>query len=223
MDASFWHQRWEANEIGFHQNKVNPLLVTYFKALSLAQGNCVFVPLCGKTLDIGWLLFHGYRVAGAELSELAIKQLFVELGIKPDITDSGAVKHYHATDIDIFVGDIFDLTRKMLGSVDAVFDRAALVALPKDTRIQYTKHITDITNNASQLLITYDYDQRLMDGPPFSVSNEEVSQHYEDSYEILRLASLAVTGGLRGRYDARENIWLLKQPAVTKNRSAKAG
>ncbi|NOK58118.1 MAG: thiopurine S-methyltransferase [Chloroflexi bacterium AL-N10] len=210
MDAHFWHQRWETNTIAFHQNNANPLLVTYFKELSMAQGSRVFVPLCGKTLDIAWLLAQGCQVTGVELSELAVKQLFGELGTEPEITDIGAVKHYHATDIDIFVGDIFDLTRTLLGSIDAVFDRAALVALPEHMRIRYTKHITDITGNAPQLLITYEYDQRLMEGPPFSISNEELHRHYQDSYVIASLTSVDVTGGLKGIRDVQEQVWLLK-------------
>ncbi len=83
MDASFWHQRWEKNEIAFHERQANPLLVKYFDKLSLAQGRRVFVPLCGKTLDIAWLLSRGYRVAEAELSQVAIGQLFQELGVEP--------------------------------------------------------------------------------------------------------------------------------------------
>lgn len=213
MDANFWHQRWETNQIGFHESKVNPLLIAHFPALSLPKGSRVFVPLCGKTLDIGWLLSHGYRVAGAELSELAIQQLFVELGVEPQIMDMGEIKHYTATDIDIFVGDIFNLTQKMLGSVDGVFDRAALVALQETMRIQYTKHVADITDNAPQLLITYEYDQKLMEGPPFSISNEEVSRHYKGGYEIAPLASVEVMGKLAGK----ENVWLLKPLAVTES------
>lgn len=210
MDANFWHRRWEANQIGFHQSQVNPLLVTYFNTLSLAKDSRVFVPLCGKTLDIGWLLSNGYRIAGAELSELAIQQLFAELGIEPAITDMGQVKHYRATDIDIFVGDIFDVTRAALGAIDAIFDRAALVALPENIRTRYTKHLIDITDKAPQLLITYEYDQKLMEGPPFSVAKEELNQHYQDSYEIVSLTSLEAAGGLRGRIVGKENVWHLK-------------
>ena len=211
MDARFWHQRWETNTIAFHQSTANPLLVTYFKELSISQGSRVFVPLCGKTLDIAWLLAQGYRVAGVELSELAIQQLFAELGTEPAITDIDKVKHYHTTDIDIFVGDIFDLTRPMLGAIDAIFDRAALVALPEHTRVQYTKHITDITENAPQLLITYEYDQTLMEGPPFSISSEEIHRHYQDNYAVSLLTSEEVTGGLKGLQDVQEQVWLLKQ------------
>ncbi len=210
MDANYWHQIWETNRLPFHEGKANSLLVTYFKALSLAKGSRVFVPLCGKTLDIAWLLSNGYRIAGAELSELAIKQLFVELGVQPQIRDIGQVKHYSATDIDIFVGDIFNLTREMLGSIDAIFDRAALVALPETMRIRYSKHITDITGNAPQLLITFEYDQTLMEGPPFSVISKEVNRHYEDNYKISLLISLDIPNGLKGTTPAKETAWLLK-------------
>jgi thiopurine S-methyltransferase len=210
MDATFWHQRWATNNIGFHASEVNPLLVTYFKELSIAKGGRVFVPLCGKTLDIAWLLSNGYQVAGAELSELAIQQLFSELGIEPQITELSELKHYRATGIDIFVGDVFNLRGDVLGAIDAIFDRAALVALPEQVRIRYTKHITDITGNAPQLLITYEYDQNLMDGPPFSVSNAEVNQHYQASYELSLLTSIDVMGGLKRGYPAKENVWLLK-------------
>ena len=167
MDASFWHQRWGENDIAFHQSEANPLLVKYFKALSLAEGSRVFLPLCGKTLDIPWLLSSGYRVAGAELSKIAIEQLFTTLGVEPKISGVGEVDHYSAKNIDIFVGDIFRLSSKILGLVDAIYDRAALVALPEEMRNRYAAHLTRITHKAPQLLICYEYDPISMAGPPF--------------------------------------------------------
>jgi len=211
MDASFWHQRWEKNEIAFHQTKANPLLVEYFHQLSLAKGNRIFVPLCGKTLDISWLLSNGYCVAGAELSQIAIEQLFMELGVQPAISGVGEVDQWSAKDIDIFVGDIFAVSRKILGPVDAVYDRAALVAFPEEMRNRYTAHLTEITDKAPQLLITYDYDQNAMEGPPFSVSNEEVKRHYRVNYDVTLIASADVPGGLKGKCAAKENVWLLKK------------
>ena len=210
MDASFWHQRWEKNEIAFHQTKANPLLVEYFHQLSLAKGNRIFVPLCGKTLDISWLLSNGYCVAGAELSQIAIEQLFMELGVQPAISGVGEVDQWSAKDIDIFVGDIFAVSRKILGPVDAVYDRAALVAFPEEMRNRYTAHLTEITDKVPQLLITYDYDQNAMEGPPFSVSNEEVKRHYRVNYDVTLIASADVPGGLKGKCAAKENVWLLK-------------
>ena len=168
------------------------------------------MPLCGKSLDIPWLLSHGYRVAGAELSKIAIEQLFGELGVTPEISRDGELDHYRANNIDLFVGDIFDVSDKMLGPVDAIYDRAALVALPEDMRNRYAAHVTKMTNTAPQLLICYEYDQRLMEGPPFSVSNQEVNQKYSERYELTLLESAIVPSGLKGRVTARENVWLLK-------------
>jgi thiopurine S-methyltransferase (Se/Te detoxification family) len=176
VDTNFWHQRWERNEIAFHQHEANPLLVKYFDVLSLSKGSRVFLPLCGKTLDIHWLLSNGYRVVGSELSEVAVKQLFSELAIEPKITAIDDIRRHSADNIDIFVGDIFDLSRSVLARVDAIYDRAALVALPEAMRGRYAAHLIKITDRAPQLLISYDYDQSLVDGPPFSVSNEEVSR-----------------------------------------------
>lgn len=210
MDASFWHQRWETNDIGFHSSEANPMLVRYFEGLSLEKGGRVFLPLCGKTLDIAWLLSNGYRVAGAELSELAITQLFRDLGIKPDISEIDKVIHYSADNIDIYVGDLFRMSSKTLGTVDAIYDRAALVALPEDMRSRYTSHLRTITDQAPQLLICFEYDQALMEGPPFSVSGEEVYKHYSDSYELTLLGSLYIVGGLKGKCEATESVWLLK-------------
>ncbi|TGN09683.1 thiopurine S-methyltransferase [Leptospira ilyithenensis] len=210
MDASFWHKKWGKNEIAFHEREANPLLVKYFKKLSLAEGSRVFVPLCGKTLDIPWLLSNGYRVAGAELSKIAIEQLFLELDVAPKISVVGEVDHYSAENIDIFVGDIFHLSDKILRPVDAIYDRAALVALPETMRNRYTTHLMKITDKAPQLLICYEYDQSLVEGPPFSISNEEVNLHYKDHYNLNPIESKNVIGGLKGKTTAKENVWLLQ-------------
>lgn len=211
MDAQFWHDRWASNEIGFHKSEANPLLVKYVDELSLAEGRRVFLPLCGKTLDIGWLLSRGYRVAGAELSAAAIEQLFVELGVTPTITKVGVLDHYSAPQLDIFVGDIFKVTPELLGPVDAIYDRAALVALPQDMRARYAAHLMALTAHAPQLLISFEYDQQAMEGPPFSVGNDEIRQHYGQRYDIAVLTSLDVPGGLKGRCPATERVYVLRK------------
>ncbi|MGD1855290.1 MAG: thiopurine S-methyltransferase [Leptolyngbyaceae cyanobacterium] len=210
MNRQFWQQKWEDNNIAFHRSEANPVLVNYFEMLSLGKGSRVFVPLCGKTLDIAWLLANGYRVVGAELVDIAIKQLFIELELEPTVLEIDNVKHYHAANIDIFVGDIFNLSSPVLGTVDAVYDRAALVALPQDVRSRYTSHLIEITHKAPQLLVSYEYDQTMMAGPPFSISDEEVHQHYGKNYSLTLINSTDVPGGLKGKCAAKENVWLLQ-------------
>ncbi|HEC58076.1 hypothetical protein LCGC14_0631150 [marine sediment metagenome] len=209
MDVNFWHNKWQNNQIAFHRSNPNPLLVAHFDALSLTKANTIFIPLCGKTLDIAWLLSKGYRVVGAELVESAIEQLFAELAMTPKVTVIGEIKHYSAQNIDIYVGDIFDITQTLLGPVDAIYDRAALVTLPNEIRPQYYAHLMNITQQAPQLLIAYHYDQQLVQGPPFSISNQEVSQHYQKHYTLTLIESVDVEGGMKGQCEATENVWLL--------------
>lgn len=214
MNAKFWHDRWASNEIGFHKSEANPLLVQYFDELSLAKGSRVFLPLCGKTLDIGWLVSRGYQVAGTELSAVAIEQLFAELGVTPTVTKVGVLDHYRAPQLDIFVGDIFMLTPELLGPVDAIYDRAALVALARDLRARYAAHLMTLTGQAPQLLISFEYDQQAMEGPPFSVSEEEVRQHYGERYGVRLVTSQDVPGGLRGRCPATERVYVLRKKSL---------
>lgn len=211
MEASFWHQKWERGDIAFHQSEANPFLAAYFGQLNLPQGSRVFLPLCGKTRDFAWLLAKGYRVVGAELSELAIKDLFNDLGLEPEISPVGELARYRANSIDIFVGDIFAVSAEYLEPVNAIYDRAALVALPAGIRGQYTSHLMDITGGAPQLLVTYQYDQGLMDGPPFSVSEDEVKQHYGDIYQLKAVEKQNVAGGFKGGVTATETAWLLQK------------
>lgn len=210
MEASFWHQKWARGEIAFHESEANSFLVTHFEKLNLAKGSRVFLPLCGKTRDFSWLLTCGYRVVGAELSELAVNELFKELGLEPKISIAGKLTRYSAKDIDILVGDIFDLSAEYLGPISAIYDRAALVALPSGIRERYTSHLMNISGTAPQLLISYEYDQLVMEGPPFSVTENEVMQHYEAAYQLKPVETKNVEGGLKGKVAATETAWLLQ-------------
>ncbi|MBY0483503.1 thiopurine S-methyltransferase [Nitrosomonas sp.] len=214
MEASFWHQKWEQGDIGFHESEANPFLIEHFEALNLTKGSRIFLPLCGKTRDAAWLLACGYRVVCAELSELAIKELFKELGLEPEISKIGQLARYRAEDIEILVGDIFAVSAEYLGPISAIYDRAALVALPACIRKHYTSHLMNITGTAPQLLITYEYDQLLMDGPPFSVNQDEVKQHYGTSYQLESVGSKNVAGGLKGKVASTETAWLLRKNKI---------
>ncbi|HEY6456613.1 MAG TPA: thiopurine S-methyltransferase [Steroidobacteraceae bacterium] len=210
MEASFWHDRWQRNQIGFHEPKANPVLLAHVNTVCLPGPSRIFVPLCGKTLDIGWLLARGHRVAGAELSEIAVQQLFADLGIAAHATSIGQLTRFSAPGIDIFQGDIFDLSRGELGAVDAIYDRAALIALPGQLRTRYARHLVQITNGAPQLLICVTYEQRLIAGPPFSVDGAEVARLYQGAYDLEALGSAELPGGLKGKCPATEDVWFLR-------------
>jgi thiopurine S-methyltransferase len=211
MEAEFWHRVWEEGKIGFHEREANPILVRCLPMLELEAGSRVFVPLCGKTTAIGWLLTNGYRVAGAELSRVAVEELFAGLGMEPEVEAAGELTHFRGERIDIFCGDYFLLTGEVLGKVDAVYDRAALVALPAAMRGEYARHLMAITGRAPQLLICYEYDQATQPGPPFSVEGAEVRRHYGEEYAVTEAGREEVAGGLRGKSAAVEAVWLLRE------------
>lgn len=210
MDAEFWHERWKTNRIGFHQRDVNALMMAHFGALNLTRDCTVFVPLCGKSHDIGWLMNQGYRVIGSELSAVAVDQLFDALGLAPNMSAAGALTLHEAAGLSIFVGDIFDITADRLGTVDGVYDRAALVALPEGMRTDYAAHIATITASAPQFLLSFEYDQTAMQGPPFSVNGEEVERVYGRYYDLTLIERTEVVGGLKGICPATETAWLLR-------------
>ncbi|MFG0380381.1 thiopurine S-methyltransferase [Pseudomonas sp. zbq_18] len=211
MEHDFWHQRWANNQIGFHEPAANPLLIEHFAALALAKGSRVLLPLCGKTLDIAWLLKAGYQVVGVELSEVAVQQLFAEQGKTPRIDSlSTTLKCYESGDLRVFVGDIFELSAQRLGPVDAIYDRAALVALPPGMRPDYARHLTQISAHAPQLLISFDYEQSLLPGPPFSVPLDELTELYGAHYRLQQRVRQPLNGGLKGQCPADEVVWLLQ-------------
>ena len=213
MEADYWHQKWAEKDIGFHEGTVNSSLAAYLDQLELAPGARIFVPLCGKTRDIAWLLAHGYGVVGVELSSVAVSELLNELELAYTEQSIGELQRFTATNLVVWQGDFFALTKEMLGEVDAVYDRAALVALVKPLRDQYTAHLRSLAESTPQLLVTYEYDQSAFAGPPFAISEAEVSTHYADDYHIKLLARESIDGGFRGKVAADIATWLL-QPKV---------
>ncbi len=215
MHINFWQERWEKNEIAFHMKEVNPMLLKYFPKLSLKKQKRIFIPLCGKTLDIKWLIKQNYKVVGVECNEDAVIDLFNELNVKANISHLANFILYTYKNIEIFVGNFFNLSQKLLEKVDFIYDRAALVALPKNMREKYILHLLNITNKVSQLLITYQYEQNIMKGPPFSVKEKEIKEYYLDSYTIILLEeNKNLPSGLKIKSQANEKIWLLKNKSL---------
>lgn len=189
MESKFWHEKWDKNEVGFHLKKTHPLLQKHLNKERLDSIKTVFVPLCGKTLDIQYLLELGLNVVANELSEKAVQALFEGLNLKPEITTWSGGKCYSAAGLKVWVGDFFELKSEQLDNIDLIYDRAALIALPEEMRLKYAKHLILVSNSASQFLITLAYDQNVMAGPPFSVSKAEVIKHYEGGYGVDELSS----------------------------------
>lgn len=189
MQHDFWHQRWQQGQIGFHTDDVNPHLMCYWSALSVPTGRRVFVPLCGKSNDMLWLLAQGHQVVGVELSPLAVSSFFSDNGLHPRIRRHGDFTVSEIDGLQLFCGDFFALQPEVIGPVDAVYDRASLVALPPDMRLEYAAQMRHLLDpGVATLLVAFDYPQHEMSGPPFSVHAREIDMLYHGWCEIERLA-----------------------------------
>lgn len=185
MQPEFWHKRWASNQIGFHLPEVNPFLQRFWPSLSVEEGARVLVPLCGKSLDLLWLAQQGHEVLGVELSEKAVEDFFKEHHFDPNVSEQGPFKVYRAGSIELWCGDFFELTAGDVADCSALYDRAALIALPPAMREKYALHLNRILPRESRgLLISLDYDQAQIDGPPFAVLDDEVQTLFGSAWTL---------------------------------------
>jgi thiopurine S-methyltransferase len=216
MQPDFWHQRWRDNLIGFHQQAINTHLQEYWYRLGLTRGSRVFVPLCGKSRDMLWLLEQGHRVLGVEISPIAVQDFFSENNLSPVRTRGAQFERWTLDELHILCGDFFALAAEDVGQVAAVYDRASLIALPADMRTRYARHLMSICPPGVQvLLVTLEYSQEEMPGPPFSVAEHEVYGLYEEYFLVERLYENDVLDENarfreKGLSRLRERVFLLK-------------
>ena len=183
MESDYWHQRWKKKEI-------DPYLMAHWTDLNVPKDGVVFVPLCGKSLDMLWLAERGYSVLGVELSEIAVREFYKEADISPNITKQGDFIYFESPKISIYCGDFYALQSSHLSRVRAVFDRAALVALPENMQLSYITHLrSHLPDSVSGLLVTMEYDQTTMQGPPFAVVATEVRKLFEEFDDISDIVS----------------------------------
>ncbi len=192
MNADFWHKRWSEGRIGFHQSQANPMLVEHWPTINLGVHIPVFVPLCGKSLDLLWLEQLGHQVTGVELSRSAIEEFDRENRLSGHWSEVEGLALYSAGSLRIWQADFFSLSHKHVAPIQAVFDRAALIALPKEMRARYCKHLQALAaDQCQQLLICLEYDQSKRDGPPFAVFSDDIDTLYPQ-WSKITLASQSV-------------------------------
>ncbi|MFT6352012.1 MAG: thiopurine S-methyltransferase [Neptuniibacter pectenicola] len=206
MEHDFWHNRWAEQRIGFHQQTINSYLKTFFQQLELNDGEQVFVPLCGKSSDMVWLREQDCEVLGVELSDTACAAFFAENAIDVVGVIEGAFTVREVDSIRLMGGDFFQLTAQALKKVAAVYDRAALVALPRHMRAQYAHRLSALLPpGVKMLLITLEFEGE--QGPPFSVTPEEVDALFSARFELKRLHEVQLSDPRdAGR---TEVVWLL--------------
>lgn len=212
----FWLERWEDGIIPFHQETINPDLMMYWPALDISPGATVFVPLCGKSLDMLWLAKQGFHVVGIELSEIAVQEFAKENNLLMRKVIDKQIINYSTDTISIYVADIFGLSDTQLVA-DAIYDRGALIALPSKLRPRYTQTCLQWLKPQGKILLkTMDYDQRQMEGPPYSVPGEEVRALYSSCQKIqcIKDETRQLIDGdylsSRGLKQAMDHVWIIE-------------
>ena len=196
MEHAFWHARWQEGRIGFHQAQINPWLQKYWSHLGVAPDAQVLVPLCGKSRDMLWLREQGHAVAGVELSDLACRDFFTENGaeVTPLMLSEGHLRERDG--IRLWSADFFSMGARHWGAVAAVYDRAALIALPPEMRRAYVQHLrSELPNRVEILLVTLEFAGEA--GPPFAVSEQTVRELFEPEFEVVLLERAEVEQGRR--------------------------
>jgi thiopurine S-methyltransferase len=188
VQPDFWLDRWRTAQIGFHQAAVDQHLQTYWPLLQLPANSRVFVPLCGKSLDLLWLRALGHSVIGVELSPIALEALLMEHGIAARRRVLADFDVYEADGFTLYRGDYFNLTSALLGRVAAVYDRAALISWTPAARESYVNHLTSLTSRTTQTLLTaVEFPQEQMKGPPFPLDRSSIEKLYAGNYSIEEL------------------------------------
>lgn len=209
MNTDFWIERWKEGRIGFHEGQVNTLLAEHVERLG--QGRRVLVPLCGKSEDLAFLAAQGHEVVGVELVEDAVVAFFAEHELTPTVERRGELAIYRAGAITLIAGDFFAVRKNDVGDISALYDRAAIIALPESMRRRYTAHVqTLVAPGATGLVITFEYPQEQMKGPPFSVTEAELRAHYAGvDIEVVgeQKASESFTNA---GVDARSRVFVLR-------------
>lgn len=185
MDADFWLQRWDEGRTGWHRDAVMPLLEQHWPAVEVPRKTRVLVPLCGRSLDMPWLASQGLRVRGVELAPQAVERFFAEHQLSPEARELPYGTHYDAGEIKIINADIFEVDAAQFAQCGAIYDRAALIALPPPMRERYARSVYDaLPAGCRGLLITLEYPQHQMQGPPFSVEEREVHRLLGEHWDI---------------------------------------
>ena len=193
MRDDFWLERWRTGQIGWHQTQYNPLLIEHWPKLELPEGCPVFVPLCGRSLDMVWLRRQGHRVFGIELAESAVRGFFEQQSIRFEVAENpDGLPRFSGGGFCIYCGDYLEISAPQLGATQGTFDRGALIALPPEQRAVYADHIQRVIPDSGRvLLVTLDYDQSRAPGPPFSVPAQEVEALYGQRCRVERLGCFA--------------------------------
>lgn len=212
MDETFWQERWAEGRLGFHVGHPHPALGRHWQSF-VGSGSVhrVLVPLAGKSADLLWLRDQGHDVVGVEFIRRAVDDFVDEnhLEATTETTHYGTLTRIGA--LSLACADFFALSPEELGTFDAVYDRAAFVAIDPTRRSEYTKKLAELTRPAARLfLVNFVHD--MPGGPPFSIPEPELRQLFDPFFELEQRDEADILDDEprfreRGATHFREQVW----------------
>jgi len=190
MQKSYWQGRWNKGNIGFHSEGPDEALIKHWPRLGLKPGAMVAAPLCGKSTDLLWLRAQNFSVFGVEFVEQACRDFYAEQGVSDEVkvVQKKRGMLFEHDDITLQCADFMKLRPADVPVAKAIYDRAALVALPPEMRKEYVQQCIRLFPQASEiLLISFEYDTKLMGGPPFNIGTAEIQKLYGSRYTVTEL------------------------------------
>ena len=188
MELSYWHSRWNKGNVGFHMEDGYPALLRHWPKFEISNQATVLVPLCGKSVDLDIISRRVKRVVGVEISKKAIEEFFTERNLVPEMSSYSGYKIFKAANIELWEGDFFKLPEQRFADIDMIYDKASLVALPPPMRIKYAEKILTLSGEITKYLLHhFIYNSNEMEGPPFTVSETEIDNHFSSRFAITTL------------------------------------
>lgn len=185
MEISYWQSRWAKDKTGWHMNTVYPVLPKVWPNITIKENGCVLVPLCGKSLDLQWFIRQGYHVVGVDASSKAHYRVMDRMDEPFTEDDSHGFHIYRSNSIELWEGDFFKVPVKEFPTPDLIYDKASIIALSAKKRSRYAQKIIDLSGPSTHILMqTFEYDQKEMNGPPFSVDEETVRRMFGTRFSL---------------------------------------
>lgn len=187
LSVKDWNEKfWKSSSDNpsFHVSSPHRTLIKYYNQIFKDDSEKrVFIPLCGKSLDMLYLTDQGHEVVGVEFSDFAVKSFFEDS--KLDYTKE-AIKNFviwkskdPAKNVTIYQGDFYEVESKTLGFFDVVWDRGSFTAINIDDRELYTDIMFQIMKPSARYLVQVcKYDGSLYGGPPHYVTEHAMKSTF---------------------------------------------
>lgn len=215
MTVGMWKECWNTPNVEFHNPQLNELFVKYHQRMLTRPGMRIFVPLCGKAVEMKWLVDHGHKVVGLEAAPVPCKAFFEENGIPYNVKEMKGIhgEKYESLDhnIVIYSCDFFLFTADICGEFDGIWDSGGLNSMDVEDREAYIRRIRTLMGKGCVNLTEFvNFDKSMVD-ITWSMTKEELQKVFGEGFIVEDLNEMAAPQRLK-----RQGCDTLKLFAITR-------